>query len=310
MICAIMQPRSWLTVLKVLFLTVVALVLADFVSLTIREKQGPPPITTPIAPPPAAVSGPVVSEEQIVESTLPLLGDHPDITKETPKPVAAASSQPAVSAAPVPDPSLQMSLVGTIVSPGASIAILTLGGKEAVVHENDSIGNPAFIVEEIGENSIKLAMNGQTKTLWMPSFQPANVAASGPPAAAGMLPPPPPPTLTAPSGAPLTPGKAVVSKQERDKMMSNLPETLKKLRILPNKKDGADYGSQVVYLEPGSFLSKAGLAQGDILLSVNGKPVNNASDGLAVFQAFQYEDKLVMKIDRGGHVVEQEVEFR
>lgn len=92
--------------------------------------------------------------------------------------------------------------------------------------------------------------------------------------------------------------------------MGNLDQSLKDLRILPFKKNGTDYGARVEYLNPGSFLSKTGLQQGDVLLSVNNQPVNNAEQGLAVFQAFKMDEKIVMKIDRNGQVMQQEVDFR
>lgn len=310
-----MQPRSWLPALKILALTVAALVLADIVGMSIRARSTPAPSTQPITPAAAQSAAPVTTEQQAVEQAKTLLGTHSDVTKETPKPGESGASGEGPEGAPgpapesVPDPSAQMTLVGTIVSPGASIAIIMAGTSERMVHEGEEVGTPPFKVVEIRDNFVILEMTGVKKTLWMPSFQPpAGAAPQG-----GLLPPPPAPAQNPPpqyTGDAGTPGKAILAKTDRDKAMADLPTTLKDLRILPNKKNGADYGSKVVFLAPGSFLSKVGLAQDDILLAVNGSPVSNAEQGLQVFQAFQHEERIVMKIDRGGKLIQQEVEFR
>lgn len=309
-----MQPRSWLLVLKIVALTVAALVLADLVAMSIRARATPTPSTQPIAPVAAQSAAPAMTEQQAVEQAKTLLGTHADVTKETPKPGASGAPGEGSEAAPapapesVPDPASQMTLVGTLVNPGASIAIIMAGTNERLVHEGEEVGSPAFKVAEIRENSVVLEMTGVKKTLWMPSFQPP-AGAGGASQGGGLLPPPPAP-VQAPAPESSTPGKAILSKADRDKAMGDLPTTLKDLRILPNKKGSADYGSRVVFLAPGSFLGKTGLAQDDILLSVNGSPVSNAEQGLQVFQAFQHEERIVMKIDRGGKLIQQEVEFR
>lgn len=308
-----MQSRSWLLLVKFLTITVAAVVLADVVALTIRARATPAPSTQPIAPVAAASAAPTLSEPQAIEQARVLLGTHSDITKEEPAPGAAetgapdASGTPSAAEASVPDPSAQMTLVGTVVSPGASIAIMVSEGSERVLHEGDQVGNPAFRVAEIRDTSVILDMGGVRRTLWMPSFQPAAGGSGG-----GLLPPPPAPVAAPPpsSTEPSAPGKAIIPRAERDKVMSDLPSTLADLRILPNKKNGAEYGSRVVFLKAGSFLSRVGLAQDDILLSVNGSPVSNAEQGLQVFQSFQHEERIVMKIDRGGKLIQQEVEFR
>lgn len=308
-----MQPRSWLTLLKIACVTVAAIVFADLTSVYLRGRVTSAPSTQPIAPAAPASAAPALTEQQSVDGSRALLGSHADITKEKPQAGASgapANATPVVPAAQVPDPSTQMTLIGTMVAPGASMAIVMVTGNEHVAREGDSLGSPAFRVAEIRETSVVLEASGVKKTLWMPSFQPpAGGEAAAPPS--GVLPPPPVPVpVAAPSPEAAAPGKSVISKAERDKVMGNLQDTLKDLRILPNKKSGADYGSKVVFLQAGSFLSKVGLAQDDILLSVNGTPVNNAEQGLNVFQAFQHEDRIVMKLDRGGKLIQQEVEFR
>lgn len=302
-----MQARSWITVLKFVLLTVAALICADLVSTIMKARMTPAPPTTPKGVV-AQNSAPLaLSESEAVQESRTLLGDAADITRQSAKssasPSAAnptsATSKPAVA---IPDPAQTMTLLGTVVCPGASLAIVSVSGQEQFLHERDTAGT--FVVKEIRDASVLLEMSGQTRTLWMPSFAPP--AANGqPPQNVGVLPPPPAPVPATNSG-----GRSIVSRSERDKAMGNLDQSLKDLRILPFKKNGTDYGARVEYLNPGSFLSKTGLQQGDVLLSVNNQPVNNAEQGLAVFQAFKMDEKIVMKIDRNGQVMQQEVDFR
>lgn len=305
-----MRSRSWLSIVKFVFLTVCALVAADLIGLVIRARTMPAPVTTIKKVADTNAGAVTISEQQAVQESKVLLGQAPDITRETPKPSGSSSTSPSAgrTASPVeqvPDPSQTMTLVGTVASPGASIAIVVANGKEQVLHEGDAAG--PFRVTQIRDSSLILEMKGQTRTLWMPSFAPAPSTASP---NVGLLPPPPVPVAAQTPVPDAAGNKALVSRTERDAAMGNLDQSLKDLRIIPFKKNGTDYGARVEFLRPGSFLSKVGLAQGDVLLAVNSRPVNNAEQGLEVFQAFQHEDRIVMRIDRDGRVFQQEVIFR
>lgn len=298
-----MQPRSWLNVTRLLCLTVAALVCADLVGMTVKVRATAAPITTPREPGASASAAPLAAtEQQAVADSKSLLGQADDITRET-HPVATASGAPNASPTPevvVPEPAQSMSLIGTMVNPGTSIAVLMLSNKETVVREGDMAGT--FKVVEIRDASVIMEMNGQRKTLWMPSLEPPHQNAP----ALAALPPPPVPKAEPPPSGPVT-----LSKSERDQVMSNLNVQLAKLRIIPFRKStGEAYGSKVEYVENGSFLNKMGLRQGDILLQVNGRPVNTPEDGMNVFQTLTHEDRVVLKVDRNGAQVTQEVDFQ
>ncbi len=314
-----MQERTWLTATQLIFVTVVAIVVADLVSLGLRTHWLPAPSTAIHVAAPSPTPHPSVGgEKQLIADGRVLLGNAADVTLA---PSPSASGAPGASGttgttgataavkttAPIPDPSSLMSLIGTIVCPGASIAIMVINSKQVVLHEGDKAG--LFTVAEIRDNSVVLEMYGQHRTLYMPSVEAALPTASPGPQGPAVLPPPPAPVVANPS----LPGSGVATAQmsiaERDAAMSNLPVTLKNLRILPFKKNGVDYGSRVTYLKPGSFLSRVGLEQNDILLSVNDQPVNTPEQGLNVFQTFKNEDRIVMKIDRNGQIIQREVDF-
>jgi len=59
-------------------------------------------------------------------------------------------------------------------------------------------------------------------------------------------------------------------------------------------------GALVVAVVPGSGAAEAGLQKGDVITTVNGKPVNDSDDVVAVVQAAQVNDKLTIVFTRDG----------
>lgn len=205
-----MQPRTVLNVMQLVLVALLVVVIADVAGLTLRKA--PPPSTT-VAPPVVASSAPSLTERQSIDRSISLLGKADDVTKppSTKTPDAAGgdrAASPAPSAAPAPEPGAQMTLLGTIVSPGASVAVIQVNGQETTVHEKDTVGTPAFTVARIRDDSVLMVIDGQRRTLRLPSFQPPTAGGAAPapppPAAPVAAPPPPPPVAPQPpSIAPL-----------------------------------------------------------------------------------------------------------
>lgn len=296
------QSRTWLTTVKIIFLTAAAIVVLDCIMLSM--KRTPAPEVSPIRPTSSPATPPSVTERQAIESTRVTFGGGRDVTRETPSisPSSGPSAAPDAVPPDVPEPSLSMTLIGTLASPGAKIAIIVSDGKEQVVHEGDRVGESQFTVREIRENLVILVMSGVQKRLHLPSFQPPAPTAT--PVVPQLSPTPSPTPETGKSES----GTTILTNRERHEAMKN--PRFEDFRILPHRKEGKDYGAKVVFLKPGSFLHRCGLNPDDILLHVNRMPVTNAEDAANVIKAFQYEDRIVMQIDRGGRFIELQVEFR
>lgn len=269
-------------------------VVVDVGWLVSRGQHFAPPSTTVVLPPITAAPAVEPISSSLVSS---LFGDPPPPTVAAPE-----SGQPATTATPavqreIPDPAAQMTLIGTIVSPGQSIALVMLSGKERMVSEGATLGD--FTVAAIHDDEVVLALDGQQRTLHLPSFQP-------PVAKTPTL----RPTAT-PSNHPRqqADGRLIVSSRDREAAFAHPEELLKTFRILPNTRNGAPYGARIVYLQPASLLAAFGLAQDDILLYVDGKPVST-ENAPELMKAFQLADTLVIKLERNSHPLQLTIEFR
>lgn len=102
-----------------------------------------------------------------------------------------------------------------------------------------------------------------------------------------------------------------VSKREFLDLFEPPDKLMNDIQLSPQAKDGSPYGIRIVALDPKSLMSsKMGLSAGDIILSINNKPLFTPEDGMAAYIAMKNEDEIVFKIDRGGSVSELKVVFR
>jgi S1-C subfamily serine protease len=65
-----------------------------------------------------------------------------------------------------------------------------------------------------------------------------------------------------------------------------------------------DRGMIVVGLAPGGVAEQAGLHKGDVLLSIDGRPVNRETDLAAALSAAPGSGQVVAEVSRGGKVLE------
>lgn len=295
--------------LKLTFVVVLALAMAQLATIAVRMRIEPPP-RTDLEMPAAAVTGAPASAEQTVGQTRVLLGTATPAMQ--PSPGASGQPGPSASNAPRgpagPDPLQGLTLVGTMVGGSLSVAFFNNAqGKQVMLHTDESVG--AWKVADIGEDEVVLAQGKDKRTVRLPSSQQGkskggNSSGDG----EGMLPPPPVPVVANP---PQGPGeKFLLAKGDVQAAVANPGEIMKDFRILPFQKDGRPFGSKVHYLKPGSFLTRLGLQPDDVLLNVNNRPVNGPDDFFMVWQALQKEDHTTINIDRGGRPVTVQVEIR
>jgi type II secretion system protein C len=298
-----MRAEATLTILKLLFLAVAALVAADLVMATWKTRLEANPTTALITPAATATTN-AAPVEQIIAEVTPLVGT------ATPKAVTASASPGAKGPAtptgppPIQDPSATMKLDGTVVAGPASMAFIEISGKQVVAHPGEMLGD--FKVASIHDTNVVFDIQDEQRTLWLPSMQPKTIATPPPAPAASAAAPSPSPSAEASAG----PQKITVAKSERDQVMQNPQGYMADLRVLPNTKDGKPYGAQVVYLKPGSFIGKLGVQQGDVLLTVGGNDVFKPEDAINAYFSLIKEDHLEVKVDRAGKVFPIDIEFR
>jgi putative serine protease PepD len=88
------------------------------------------------------------------------------------------------------------------------------------------------------------------------------------------------------------------AKQVADDLMAGRKVSHAALGVSVAEVEGG--GALVKTVTPNSAAAKAGLQQNDVIVSVNGKPVNDSEDLIAIIQASKVGDKVTVVFTRGG----------
>jgi general secretion pathway protein C len=75
-------------------------------------------------------------------------------------------------------------------------------------------------------------------------------------------------------------------------------------RVLPNYSGGKIDGFRVSGLKPGSIFSELGVQSGDVIKSVNGKPLNGPNEALKLYQQLGSVGGVNITVERGGKPVD------
>lgn len=90
-----------------------------------------------------------------------------------------------------------------------------------------------------------------------------------------------------------------------DDIRAQLDDTAKvgrQVRVIPQEKDGAPYGTRVEFRTNKNIMSRLGLRDGDILLSVNGAPTRSVEEMYQGYMTIRNADALEFNLDRGGSI--------
>jgi general secretion pathway protein C len=84
----------------------------------------------------------------------------------------------------------------------------------------------------------------------------------------------------------------------RDQLAAQMrtPDFLKQATLIPS----SGGGFLVRQIQPGSLYEKLGMRAGDVIMSVNGQPINTAEDAIRLYQQMSSIDAVQMEITRGG----------
>lgn len=77
-----------------------------------------------------------------------------------------------------------------------------------------------------------------------------------------------------------------VQKAELDKALGNLNQILTQAKAIPNFENGVPNGYKIINIVPNSIYTKLGIKEGDVLMAVNGEPINDPG------KAFQLMNEL------------------
>jgi len=178
--------------------------------------------------------------------------------------------------------SLKIALLGTVTGPeeNARAVIEDSGRKtQGLYRVGDPIQNA--VVQKIVRGKVVLGVGDKLEVLSM------DTPKSGP---------------GKPASAESTPRRDTVTLARSDihESLQNINELLTQARIRPYLKDGKPDGFILSYIKPDSFFTQLGLQLGDIVKSINGKPINTPEDAFSFYKAVESGDPLSMEILRGG----------
>jgi general secretion pathway protein C len=179
---------------------------------------------------------------------------------------------------------------------GAGVALLRSGGRTRTV----AVGETAFggRLTAVGASSATLDFAGESLELHLPGET---------------LPAPPLPTPRPPAEPPedpATPARDMSRRELERRIAAETPRILSETTLVPATEDGRIVGFTVTRVPDGTLLSDAGLRSGDVLVSVNGTPLDSLPTLIGLWPRLQNEARLQAVVMRGGRPVSVIVNLR
>ncbi len=98
----------------------------------------------------------------------------------------------------------------------------------------------------------------------------------------------------------LGPGKFEASRAEVQQTMENPLQFFSQMRAMPHFVNGKTDGFSISQVAPGSVFDQLGLQNGDLVTSIDGKPVTNPMQAMGLMQAMKTQSALDLTVNRGG----------
>ncbi|MBI5845849.1 MAG: PDZ domain-containing protein [Deltaproteobacteria bacterium] len=204
---------------------------------------------------------------------------------QTAKPkVMASSSTVAANPDELPATAMNLKLLGTLTAPrGNSRAIIedAQAQKQGLYKTGDTVQNA--VIKSIERNQVVVTIEGRDEILLPEEEQKKRMAAKKP---------------AGPTGAP----GIKLSRAEVEQSMRNIGLLMTQARWQPSfDASGNPEGIAVNRIRPGSLLSKMGIANGDVLQSVNGRDIRSMDDIMTAYTQFRSAENVQFDVKRGDN---------
>ncbi len=87
-----------------------------------------------------------------------------------------------------------------------------------------------------------------------------------------------------------------------EQQTADIGKLLKDVFIVPVVRNGETVGFKFRYVKPGSLLYKYGFRSGDLILSINGKPIRTVEEAFKIYNILRNENLVKIEIERRGKV--------
>ncbi len=180
-----------------------------------------------------------------------------------------------------------ITLIGTVMIEKGKYALLKINNNPQIVKEKDSI--KGYKVEEIGKFYVVLSKGGNRYRLTVKVDTGATQRSS----------------RVSSKPKPRQSKDTYVYKLDRrfvEEQTADIGKLLKDVFIVPVVRNGETIGFKLRYVKPGSLLYKYGLRSGDLILSVNGRPVRTVEEAFKIYNILRNENVVKIEIERRGNI--------
>jgi len=181
---------------------------------------------------------------------------------------------------------LDLKLWGTVVgSDDEAWAVIETGPdrRQHLFRAGDVIQNAK--IRQILKEKVILDGDGKMEVLDMQKWETASRQSPGP------LQPPHPTDNQ---------NRIQLKRNQIDEAIQDINALMKQVRIIPNFTQGKPDGLKVTGVMTGSFFSQIGLQSGDIILGVDGKPIESVDDALKIYTGMKTADSVRLNLRRGS----------
>ncbi|MDQ7000503.1 MAG: type II secretion system protein N [Mariprofundus sp.] len=215
--------------------------------------------------------------------TVPLFGKIQQI--QSPKPVPKKPKPVVVSR-------LNIKLLGTIVAGENSAAIVAVAKRreQQVFFIGDRI-QPGVILKEVEAEAIVVERSGKLERISLEQGAkltstpvPGAVFAASPGQASGQL------------------TSVKLNRGRLQQQLQNFPVLMTQAKAARHFVNGKPKGFSITQIAPGSLYQQAGLQNGDIILSVNGKEITGAQQAMNMYQTLKNAAAIDLELIRAGQV--------
>ncbi|MCB9727317.1 MAG: hypothetical protein H6744_00725 [Deltaproteobacteria bacterium] len=235
---------------------------------------------------------------------------------EEPPDVVVEETPPPQQDGDLQESELPIDLMGTLVHSDAetSMATLSIDGKNELAWVGTSLLDGQAEVVAIAPRHIIVKENAILKVvkLWSdksPESAPGRAGAPGIPRAVRPTPVRPRPVQTSDASSKPDYSHGVkktgpydyeLDKAMLDQQLQDLSSLGTQARVVPNYRNGKYEGFKLVGVRPGSLYRSIGIRSGDVIKSINGRPIDSPNKALELFDQLKSSSALNVEIERRG----------
>ena len=178
-----------------------------------------------------------------------------------------------------------LSLVGTIIINNEKYALINVGNNPKIVKIGSSVSG--YTVKDIGKYYVVLSRNGKIYKLTVK----VDVASSKYTSRRSYQ------RIKSSSTDTVT---YKLDRRYVEEQTSDIGKILKDVFVVPVVRNGETVGFKFRYVKPGSLLYKYGLRSGDLILSVNDRPVRTVEEAFKIYNILRNESIVKVEVERRG----------